>query len=491
MTVEGPIRHILVAGGGLTGYYAAAALKRRAPFLDVTLLATPVAPEALADQIACTLPSLCGFQADLGIGEDDGITRAGAGYRLGTRFTGWAEGLPDYVHAYGSYGHPIGPAGFPLHWVRAAKAGPVTPFDAFAPAAQLARAGRFVPPTPGTVFAGHEYGLTLDIARHRAMIRAFALHVGVREITGEIAEVSSDAPGFLSEVRTASGETLSADLFIDATGPAARLRGTIDDERDDWSRWLPCQRLLMGDRPQVENAPVLTPVEAHGAGWGWSSGRQMGLAYASAYLSDGDAAAMLGSLNVTPAAPIAIRAGTRPKPWRGNCVAIGDAATEVEPLEWCNLHLALSAVDRLITMLPDRAMAPIEAADFNRQTLAEAERVRDFLAMHYRTATRPEPMWRAVAQAAPPPSLAHTLAQFEERGRLPFYEEETFTRDSWAAVLLGQGHLPRRVDPLVHAVPPAEAQAAMTRMTGAIAAALPQAPAHAEWRAAQTRRLAR
>lgn len=88
-------------------------------------------------------------------------------------------------------------------------------------------------------------------------------------------------------------------------------------------------------------------------------------------------------------------------------------------------------------MLPDRAMAPIEAADFNRQTLAEAERVRDFLAMHYRTATRPEPMWRAVAQAAPPPSLAHTLAQFEERGRLPFYEEETFTRDSWAAVLLG------------------------------------------------------
>ena len=49
MTVEGPIRHILVAGGGLTGYYAAAALKRRAPFLDVTLLATPVAPEALAE----------------------------------------------------------------------------------------------------------------------------------------------------------------------------------------------------------------------------------------------------------------------------------------------------------------------------------------------------------------------------------------------------------------------------------------------------------
>lgn len=485
-----PIRRVLVAGCGLTGWYAAAALKRRAPFLDVTLLATPVSAEALADRIACTLPSLLGFQADLGIGPDDGITRASAGYRLGTRFTGWVEGLPDYVHAYGPYGHPIGPAGFHLHWVRAAKAGPVTPFDTFAPAAQLARAGRFVPPTPDTVFAGHEYGLTLDIERHGAMIRAFGLHVGVREIAGEIADVSCE-DGLLTEVRTTSGEALAADLFIDATGPAARLRGAIDSERDDWSRWLPCDRLLLADRPQAENAPVLTPVEAHGAGWGWSSGRQMGLAYASAHLSDADAAAMLGGLSVTAGAPIAIRAGTRPRPWRGNCVAIGDAATQVEPLEWCNLHLALSAVDRLITMLPDRAMAPVEAADFNRQTLAEAERVRDFLAMHYRTAIRPQPMWRALAQVTPPDSLAHTLTQFEERGRLPFYEEETFTRDSWAAVLLGQGHLPRRVDPLVHAVPPAEAKAAMAQMTGAIAAALPQAPAHAEWRAAQTRRLAR
>ncbi len=113
----------------------------------------------------------------------------------------------------------------------------------------------------------------------------------------------------------------------------------------------------------------------------------------------------------------------------GVAIASRSVTPRRRSIRWngCNLHLALSAIDRLIAMLPDRDMAPVEAADFNRQTLAEAERVcvtcwRCIIA---RTA-RPEPMWRAVASAAPPNSMAHTLRQFEERGRLPFYEEETF-----------------------------------------------------------------
>ncbi|KTT68764.1 tryptophan 7-halogenase [Sphingomonas sanguinis] len=488
MSATDRIAHVLVAGGGLTAWYAAAALKRRAPFLTVTLLATAPAADALADRIACTLPSLLGFQADLGIGEDDGVTRAGAGYRLGTRFIGWAEGLPDYVHAYGGYGHAIGSAAFHLHWVRAALDGEAAPFDSYAPAAHLARAGRFVPPTPNTPFAQHDYGLTLDLERHLAMIRAFARHVGVIEKPGTIAETVVDTRGFIGEVRLADGRRISADLYIDATGPAAHLRDAVDREWQDWHDWLPCDRVLLGTQASGEGAPVLTDVTAHAAGWRWSSGEQVGIAYSAAHMADADAAAMLGT---TPGEPIALRPGTRPRPWRGNCVAIGDAATQVEPLEWCNLHLALSAIDRLITMLPDRHMAEVEAADYNRQTLAEAERVRDFLAAHYRTARRAEPMWRTVTEATPPPGLAHTLAQFAERGRLPFYEEETFTRDSWAAILLGQGLMPRRVDPLVHFTPPEEARRAMSRMTDAIAAAIPHVPAHAEWRAAQMRRLAR
>ncbi len=79
MMQPGALRTVLVAGGGITGWCAAAALKLRALFLEVTILATSASPHALADRIDCTLPSLIGFHGDLGIGEDDGVVRTGSG----------------------------------------------------------------------------------------------------------------------------------------------------------------------------------------------------------------------------------------------------------------------------------------------------------------------------------------------------------------------------------------------------------------------------
>jgi tryptophan halogenase len=159
-----------------------------------------------------------------------------------------------------------------------------------------------------------------------------------------------------------------------------------------------------------------------------------------------------------------------------NCVAIGDSAVSVEPLEWTNLHLAHDAIDRIVAMMPDRDCSAVELWDYNRQANAEADRVRDFLILHYVASRRSEPFWRAATATAPPASLAHSLALFGERGRLPYYEEETFSRDSWLAVLLGQGIIPRRTDPLIDAVAPAAADQAMARMRSAIEALVPTLP---------------
>jgi tryptophan halogenase len=197
---------------------------------------------------------------------------------------------------------------------------------------------------------------------------------------------------------------------------------------------------------------------------------------------------MLGTSQSTS---VAIDAGTRPAPWLRNCVAIGDAATAIEPLEWTNLHLAHSAIDRMIAMLPDRACAAVETGDYNRQCAAEAMRVRDFVILHYVASSRPEPFWRAVADIEPPASLAHTLAQFRERGRLPIYEEETFARDSWLAVLLGQGVLPRRSDPLIDIVTPQQSDALMASVRETIAAAVVHAPTQAAFLQAMNRQIAR
>jgi tryptophan halogenase len=233
------------------------------------------------------------------------------------------------------------------------------------------------------------------------------------------------------------------------------------------------------------------------AGWRWQAASPVrtshGLVYASAHLGDDEAGAALrdaaGAAPIAP--PITIRAGRRPEPWLRNCVAVGDAAVAMEPLEWGNLHLAHSGIDRIVSMMPDRDCGAVELWDYNRQCASEADRMRDFLVLHYAAARRPEPLWRAAAAVEPPASLAHTLSLFRERGRLPIHEEETFARDSWLAVLIGLGVIPERTDPLIDSVSPTQADQAMARMREAIAALVPTLPTHAAYLRNFSRQFAR
>lgn len=465
-------RRVLVVGGGLTGWSAAAALKRRVPLLDVTIL--PIAPpaNALADRIANTLPSIFGFHDDLGIGLDDAVLRTGSHFRLGTLFRGWAQGLPDYVHAYARHGEPMSGAAFHQLWARAAKAGKIAPFDAFSPAAAMARAERFMLPIGDTgPFSAYGVGLTLDVLRYTAMLSAFARHVGVRVQPGSFSGVALVADGAIDAVALDGDTQVTADLYIDCTGPRALLHTSMPGKREDWRPWLPCDQLVLREGP----AAAIDTVTADGTGWHWESAGQSGAVIASAYP------------HADAGEPITFESGATLEPWRHNVIAIGDAAAMVEPLEWANLHLAHSAIDRLIAMLPAARPHPLEAAEYNRQALAEARRVRDFVILHYATARRDEPFWRDIATTPLPDSLAHSLSLFRERGRLPYYEEETFDRDSWLAVLFGQGVLPRRIDPLADAVPPDEAARAMEMLRGQIARAVATLPTPAAYRAAQSR----
>ena len=438
MSVGAPIRTVVVVGGGIIAWSAAAALKRHIPSLDVTVVSCPVPDDAIADRIICTLPSITGFHEDLGLTEADTVVGAGSGLRVGTVFDGWAAGLAPYVHAYGSYGSAV--EGIPFHqmWLRARAVEAAPPFDQFSLAAELARLRRIGSAAPSTASVG--YGLHLRLERYAALMRDFAIHLGVKEhsCSGFGAKLRGD-DGFVDSLTLDGGISIGGDLFVDCTGPAASIRSALDDAFENWSSWLPCDRVVSDEDQAADAAAILDRVFATECGWRWEAGSSRGTVYSSAHAKE--KAAKDGT-------EIRMRQGCRPEPWLRNCVAIGDAAVTIEPLEWANLHLAHSQIDRMIAMMPGHDCAPVELREYNRQCVDEARRVRDFACMHYVTARRDEPFWDDVASMEPPASLSHTLALFAERGRLPYYEEETFSRDSWVAVLLGHGFEPRGTDPL-------------------------------------------
>jgi len=59
------------------------------------------------------------------------------------------------------------------------------------------------------------------------------------------------------------------------------------------------------------------------------------------------------------------------KPWLSNCVAIGGAAAIIDPLASTQLHLVGTAIARLLKLFPHKRSAPVEAAEYNRQTIEE------------------------------------------------------------------------------------------------------------------------
>lgn len=446
---------MVVAGGGIVAWSAAAALKRQIPFLEISVAACPVPEDALADRMIATLPSIVGFHEDLGLSETDTILGAQSGLRIGTLFEGWSNGLPSYVHAYGSYGSAVD--GIPFHqlWLRAREKDGVAPFDRFSAGAELGRLGRIgCGINPAAPEIG--YGLHLTLEQYQILIRDYALHLGAREWSCRSLEPKLREDRFVDSLILDGERILAGDLFVDCAGPAAPIRAALDDHFEDWSAWVPCDRLIFAAVGPADGAQLLDRTTACANGWRWQasspSRSSLGLAFSSSHPGVDDA---FRSFLGTAEDPIEIRLrpGRFHNPWVRNCVAIGDAAARMEPLEWANLHLAHSQIDRLIAMIPGPDCAAIELNEYNRQCGVEADRVRDFICMHYVTARRHEPFWQDVATMEPPPSLAHTLAQFAQRGRLPYYEEETFSRDSWAAVLLGQGLEPRGTDPLADSLP--------------------------------------
>ena len=129
-------------------------------------------------------------------------------------------------------------------------------------------------------------------------------------------------------------------------------------------------------------------------------------------------------------------AGRPQRFWTRNCVWIpGDA---LEPLEPIRLHLVQTAISRLLTTFPDQRFNPSDAAEYNRLTIAEHERIRDFLILHYWATTRHDsPFWEYCRSMNVPDTLRHKVELFRSSGRVSLSMTSTSAREA-GVVLLGR-----------------------------------------------------
>jgi tryptophan halogenase len=473
---ERAIRSVCVAGGGIVGLSAALAFARALPQARVIVVELPVDPAALADRMPSTLPPVGRFHAAIGFDEPALVREEIALHRMATRFEHWSADGEPWHHAFGGIAGSVGGAPLYKAWTRARGDGRAARYDRHNVAAVLGAAGKFVHPDgrPGSQLSGFLYALRLDPDRYRDRLAAACAAQGIGRESGVLQGIERREDGGVAALMLDGGRSIEADLFLDCAGPSAPVLSALGSTFEDWSAWHPCDRLLLGE--SGGNAPSpLDLVEAQPDGWRGTLPLPKRTLTVAAFASAGADQARSGEA-------VTIRPGRRPTPWIGNVLAVGDAAVAVDPLHGLNLHLAQSAILRALELLPGRDCHPMEVAEHNRRAEQEALRVRDFIALHYLcSGRRGGAFWEELAGRTPPDTLALTLEQWERRGRLPFFEEESFDRDSWAAVLLGLGVMPRDADPVAAGVDPDEAAAALAHHAERLAALPAKLPSYSDY----------
>ena len=417
------IAAVAVVGGGQLALLAATALARALPHCIITQIPAPVDPAALADTAHTTLPTLARLHRRIGLTERMLLDRADSSHRLATRYEGWRGDGTAFCVGYGAAADPA--------LFRAS-----APGGDFAVSTAFACAGLFALPDDEATspLSDLDYALRFDPAAHFAALTALARHLKIEIARGAVADVLRHADGTVLEITTTADERITADVFIDCSGPSRRLRSTVKGWID-WSDHVPIDRLVY---PARAAQPVIAPIDSAAAFDGGYSLESPGrdathriVAWSSRVLAPAAAARVAAARLGDAAGPvIALRSGRLTEPWADNVVAFGDAAAAFDPIGWTNLHLAVVQIETFLDLLPRRADAACERTEFNRRTGLAADRVADYVAAH--SVLRP---WAAVFSASP--TLARTVASFTRRGRLPAFEEESIARDLWGQLLTG------------------------------------------------------
>jgi tryptophan 7-halogenase len=449
------VKRIVIAGGGSIGWIAAAALGRALRHLSPDIVVLDAGAEDGAPPARWTLPSQRGAHSLTGIGEADFLRNTDATYRLGSEYLDWQGSGSRYLHAHAEIGAPIEQTPFYKYLVARAIAGKPESPESYSVGAAAARLGRFARPMGASdeLTSGFTYGFHLDERAYVSYLRAHAEKSGVRRIAGQIGRLNRLESGDIDALVLEDGTQVAGDLFIDCTGRAGALITQLDTApRIDWSRWLPCDRMICGLAAPLADPPALTRITASDAGWTFqaplASASFVGHVYASAFLDD--AAAAEGLQRTTGASRdvtvTRATAGRHARFWVRNCVAFGTAAAELEPLAGAELHFAQLGLATLLELFPLDARSAVEADEYNRLMGEQADALRDFTCAHYVASRRPGAFWDAARASAPPASLAAKLEMFAASGRIDIRDHETFEETDWAWLLLGSGLVPAALE---------------------------------------------
>jgi tryptophan halogenase len=278
--------------------------------------------------------------------------------------------------------------------------------------------------------------------------------LGVVITDGTVTDVEHGG-GEVRSLHLESGEKVTADLFVDASGFHARLLGqALGEPFLDFSDTLFCDRAVIAPRKRQPDEPIqpFTTAETMQHGWCWRIDHEhhinRGYVYASTFVSDEDAEAEFRRLNPKAGGTriVKFRSGRYRRSWVGNVVAVGNAAGFVEPLEATALMILCAQCRSVAEALADSLgePGPVLRDVYNRFMGDRWDEIRDFLAVHYRFNTRLDtPFWQHCRRETPLHGAECIVDFYRENGpsllakSIFVSENDQFGIEGYFAMLIG------------------------------------------------------
>jgi len=457
-------KRLVIVGGGMAGWLAAAALARQfepARYEIKIIESSHIGNISVGESV---LPSVISFLHNLGLEEHDLIKETQAGLKLGIEFRDWLGMDERYFHPFGRLGRAFEGREFFQFWLKARDLGDLTPLMDYAPAAVMAKYGKFAFPSElasASPVAGAEHALHLDTNLVVGYLREFSEKHRVRRINGHVVRVNRRDDGNIESLELNSRQVIQGDFFIDCSGFRGLLIGeALQVPYESWRQFLPCDRAVTAQSAQSGSAAPYMISTARGSGWIWQIPLQKrissGYVFSSEHCSDDQARQeLLATMAGEPLAEphfIPFRTGIRKQMWKKNCVALGLAAGFLEPLESTAIHLITRSIQLLLELFPNLSQCDQDwtclATEYNARMSADYEEVRDFLVLHYCMTKRTDTeFWRRCQSTPIPEHLREKIALFKAHGQLRIDNDRLFDKSSWQAVFTGMGLIPRCYHP--------------------------------------------
>ncbi|MCW1921984.1 tryptophan 7-halogenase [Luteolibacter arcticus] len=441
-----PLRNLVVAGSGTDALLAAVSIKRALPNLPVTLVRDPQA--AAGDPAGeSTVPSVLQHLVH-------GVGLQGPEVHLQGRPV-WTLGFKCLWGASGSFFRSFdapfanGLSGFQtVPGFLAAEKG----LDASSPGAALMAAGKLFPRDGTNAFKPLEHitGLTFKTESLNGMLLRACRVAGVMIREGKITGFTRDPDTLQLE----GGGSLTADLYLDATGSDALLATLAGNTA--WTGYdLPCTRAATVLRRRgSEPIRPFTTLETLESGWRWRVEHDdsvgLGTAWNPDFTSDDQACAELVAKAGDPSLVPQVQTwncGRRTAPWTGNVVAVGDANGFAEPLSSLRLVHLIRHVQWLVRILVENDGMPGDRSRelYNHVAAQAWDETRDFHAIHYRfNSAGTSDFWKAARETGAG-DFAEFVDLFQSIGPSPLLANAmpawpgVVGLEAWLAALLGLG----------------------------------------------------